>query len=273
VLCEPNRARTTRELLGGARQLTNNVLALTFDETGLVEEDVADATAPIAATAAIVLAPSTAWGREVASRLAAKLDAGLVGDAVDLEIADDRLVAWKPAFGGQLVAAITCTSPVQIATVRPGVLPASVEPGIEKEVTLQRRNRIKVLARTRDDDLDVLADARVVIGVGQGVQPDEYDALAPLRHALGAELGATRKVTDQGWLPRSRQVGITGRAIAPRLFISVGASGKFNHAIGVRGAGTVLAINADANAPIFTHADVGIVGDWREVVPRLVANL
>jgi electron transfer flavoprotein alpha subunit len=273
VLCEPNRTRITRELLGGARQLTSNVLPLTFDEADLVEEDVANATAPIAADAAIVLAPSTAWGREVASRLAAKLDAGLVGDAVDLEMMNDRLVAWKPAFGGQLVAAITCTSPVQIATVRPGVLPTSDAEVSEEKVTLQPRNRIKVLARTRDDDLDVLADARVVVGVGVGVPPDEYEVLEPLRHALGAEFGATRRVTDQGWLPRSRQIGITGRAIAPRLFISIGASGKFNHAIGVRAAGTVLAINSDASAPIFTHADVGIVADWREVVPRLVAAL
>jgi electron transfer flavoprotein alpha subunit len=273
VLCEPDRDRITSELLGGAQRLTSNVLAITFDATTVVEEDVANAAAPLAANAAIVLAPSTAWGREVASRLAAKLDAGLVGDAVDLEMMDDRLVAWKPAFGGQLVAAITCTSPVQIATVRPGVLPTSVEPAIEEKITLHPRNRIEVLARTRDDDVDVLADASVVIGVGMGVPPDEFDALESLRQKLHAELGATRKVTDQGWLPRSRQIGITGRAIAPRLFVSIGASGKFNHAIGVRAAGTVLAINPDANAPIFTHADVGIVGDWQEIVPRLVAAL
>ena len=133
--------------------------------------------------------------------------------------------------------------------------------------------RVRVLARTRDDDIDVLAEARAVIAVGKGVPPDEYAAIEPLRLALGAELGATRKVTDEGWLPRSRQIGITGRSIAPRLLVSIGASGKFNHTIGMRAAHTVLAINNDANAPIFEHADYGIVGDWREVVPRLVAAL
>ena len=112
-----------------------------------------------------------------------------------------------------------------------------------------------------------------MIGVGRGVSPDEYDALEPLRILLGAELGATRKVTDKGWLPRSRQVGITGRSIAPRLFVSIGASGKFNHTVGLRAAGTVLAINQDAAAPIFQAADVGIVGDWRAVLPLLVAAL
>jgi electron transfer flavoprotein alpha subunit len=299
VLCEPDRAHVTRELLGAAQQLTGNVLAVVVeppDNRALVswgadevmhligdnvEEDVANAAVTLVATDYpwAILAPSTAWGREVASRLAARLDAGLVGDAVDLEVENHRLVAWKPAFGGQLVAAITCTSALQIATVRAGVLPTLVPREIatgedgHRTMRMRGRNRVRVLARTRDDDIDVLAEARAVIAVGKGVPPDEYAALEPLRAALGAELGATRKVTDEGWLPRSRQIGITGRSIAPRLLVSVGASGKFNHTIGMRAAHTVLAINTDPNAPIFEHADYGIVGDWREVVPRLAAAL
>ena len=87
-----------------------------------------------------------------------------------------------------------------------------------------------------------------MIGVGQGVDPADYPLLDPLTAALGAELAATRKVTDQGWLPRARQIGITGRTIAPRLFVSIGASGKFNHMVGVRTAGTILAINHDPDA-------------------------
>jgi electron transfer flavoprotein alpha subunit len=300
VLCEPDRGHVTRELLGAAQQLTGNVLAVVVeppDNRTLVswgadevmhlvgenvEEDVANAAVTLVATDSpwAILAPSTAWGREVASRLAARLDAGLVGDAVDLEIENHRLVAWKPAFGGQLVAAITCTSALQIATVRGGVLPTLAAREIgnwpadgNRTMRMRGRNRVRVLARTRDDDIDVLAEARAVIAVGKGVPPDEYAALEPLRLALGAELGATRKVTDEGWLPRSRQIGITGRAISPRLLVSIGASGKFNHTIGMRAAHTVLAINNDVNAPIFEHADYGIVGDWREVIPRLVAAL
>jgi len=132
---------------------------------------------------------------------------------------------------------------------------------------------VRVLARARDDDLDALAEAEAVIGIGRGVPPDEYDALEPLRELLGAEFGATRKVTDEGWLPRARQVGITGRSIAPRLYVSIGASGKFNHTVGLRAARTVLAINNDASAPIFDAADAGIVGDWREALPLLVEEL
>jgi electron transfer flavoprotein alpha subunit len=223
-----------------------------------------------------VLAPSTVWGREVTSRAAAADGAGLTGDAIALELDGDRLLAWKPAFGGQLVAAIHADSPIQMVTVRAGML-AELRPRTHVATVTERaiapRGRVGILARTRDDDLDVLAEATVVIGLGQGIRPDEYGDLEPLRLALGAELAATRKVTDQGWLPRARQVGITGRSIAPRLFVSLGTSGKFNHMVGVRAARTVLAINRDRDALVFGAADVGIVGDWREVLPLLLAEI
>ena len=302
VIAEPDRAHMARELLGAAARLAaevaGRVVVITVEEPDArtlaswgadaivclrgdnVEEDVARAISAWAAKTApwSILAGSTAWGREVASRVAARLGAGLTGDAVELEVGEQRLVAWKPAFGGQLVAAIGATSPIQMATVRAGVMtaPKPRAAGRVPEVAsidMSGRGRVRVLARTREDDLDVLGEAAVVIGVGRGVPPNEYDALEPLRTVLGAELGATRKVTDEGWLPRSRQVGITGRSIAPRLFVSVGASGKFNHSVGLRAAGTVLAINTDANAPIFHVADVGIVADWRDALPLLVQEL
>jgi electron transfer flavoprotein alpha subunit len=245
-----------------------------------IEEDVARSVIDWAGAAVpwAIITGSTAWGREVASRVAARLGAGLTGDAVDLDVENRRLVAWKPAFGGQLVAAIGATSAVQMATVRAGMMTALAPRAVECEppvahLDLASRGRVRVLARTRDDDLDALAEAAVVLGIGMGITPDEYHALEPLRVLLGAELGATRKVTDEGWLPRARQVGITGRSLAPRLYVSIGASGKFNHTVGLRAARTVLAINNDASAPIFDSADAGIVGDWRKALPRLVAEL
>jgi electron transfer flavoprotein alpha subunit len=310
VVLEPDRPHVARELLGAAArlagELAGSVTALTLEDTPaevlgswgaddvlaitgregdqvidpvrLVEEDIAHLVADWAGDAVAwgVLVPSTAWGREVAARAAARLGAGLTGDAVDVEVADGRLVAWKPAFGGQLVAAITADSAVQMATVRAGMLTAlapRVATAAVRTVDVTPRGRVQVLARTRDDDLDALAEARAVVGIGQGVAPDEYPLLEPLLESLGAELAATRKVTDRGWLPRSRQVGITGRTIAPRLYVAIGASGKFNHMVGVRAAGTVLAVNSDPGALVFEAADVGIVGDWLEVVPRLVAEL
>ncbi len=305
VVVEPDRATLTRELLGTAAVLAADidgaVVAVAVGSAvapvdpvllgswgadavvqlrgPTVEEDIARGVARWAGSVEpwAVLVPSTAWGREVASRAAARVGAGLTGDAVGLEVADDgRLTAWKPAFGGQLVAAISATSAIQMATVRAGVLPKLVpreHVAPFTELTVTCRNRVKVLARTRDDDLDTLAEANVVVGIGTGVAPEDYDALDPLLALLGAELGATRKVTDKGWLPRARQIGITGRAVAPRLYVALGLSGKFNHSVGYRSARTVLAINSKADALVFDTADVGIVGDWRDVLPLLLAEI
>ena len=162
-----------------------------------------------------------------------------------------------------------------MATVRAGVLdPATSRPVFDEprvaHIGVAPRHRVEVLARSREDDLDLLAAARRVVGIGRGVDPSEYADLAPLTEVLDAELAATRKVTDAGWLPRARQLGITGRSIAPELHVSIGTSGRFNHAIGYARAGTVLAIDLDPAAPVFDGADIGIVGDWREVLPVLV---
>ena len=163
-----------------------------------------------------------------------------------------------------------------MATVRAGVLPRRAPRAHTPPVTvipIEAKSRVEILARTRDDDLDTLADARAVVGVGQGVDPSDYPNLDPLLNVLDAELAATRKVTDLGWLPRARQIGITGRTIAPRLYVSIGANGKFNHMVGVRTAGMILAINSDPDALVFDAADIGIVGDYREVVPALTAAI
>ncbi|WP_283134302.1 FAD-binding protein [Rhizohabitans arisaemae] len=292
ILAEPGRGGLTRELLGGAARLGGRVVALTAGERAdgadeVVELDPAPTAEDFAAGvtdwakeagAWAVLAPSTSWGREVAGRLAVRLDAGLAGDVIDLQVRDGRLVCWKPAFGGHLVAEITMRSAVQIATVRPGVLTPSAHSAREgsaptRVLRLRPRRRVEVTESVSDDDPSGLAQARAVIGVGQGVDPARYAELGPLVSALGAELAATRKVTDRGWLPRSRQLGITGRVISPELYVVLGSSGKFNHMVGVRGAGFVIAVNSDPSAPVFDAADVGIVGDWRAVVPVLAREL
>ena len=296
VVVERGRPEVARELLGAAarlgREIGAAVHALCPDDTEIdllagcgadlvvvltgsrVAEDVADAVVAHLREAApwAVLAPSTAFGREVAGRAAAATGSGLVGDAVALSVRDGVLVAAKPAFAGALVADITCRSTPQMVTVRPGVLPAPA-PRRQDAPTMDQpvgtRGRVRVLGERRDDDVETLARAEVVIGVGAGVSPEEYAQLSPLAALLGAELAATRKVTDRGWAPRARQVGLTGRSIAPRLYVALGLSGKFNHMVGVRSAGTVLAVNTDSDAPVFTQCDLGIVGDWHEVVPLL----
>jgi electron transfer flavoprotein alpha subunit len=224
-----------------------------------------------------VLAPSTTWGREVAARLAARSESGLTGDAVDLGVTNGRLVAWKPAFGGAITAAITATSATQMATVRPGVLPLLPErhapSSAVRRVEGDRTSRVRLVRTTRDDDVADLGAANAVVGVGGGVDPGEYGQLTGLLAVLGAETAASRQVTDKQWMPRARQVGITGRSISPAVYVAIGISGKFNHMVGVRSAGLVLAINSDPDAPVFDLADFGIVGDWHQVVPRLAVEI
>lgn len=303
VVVEADRERLTRELLGAAARLAAGLPgrvaaigaggalppatelgawgaeAVVAVDGALAEEDVAAGVARWATAARpwAILAPGTPWGREVAARVAASLGAGLTGDAVAVTIEDGRLEALKPAFGGSLAAVVTADSPVQMATIRSGMLPlpAPRPPVVvaEERVAVEPRGRVVVERRTRDDDTDLMANADVVVGVGRGVDPARYDELRPLLELLGAELGATRKVTDEGWLPRARQIGITGHSISPRLYLGLGLGGKFNHTVGVRASGTIVAVNPDRDAPIFEWADVGVVARWEDVVPELIARL
>ena len=295
VLVEPDRERVSAELLAVAAGLGSRVTAIGIGATGELSKRGADRVLGVDGTpheddlAALLadhlavdppwalLAPGTAWGRHVTSRLAARLGAGLIGDAVGIERRDDRLVALKPAFGGRLVAEVTCSSPVQMATVRPGVLPLP-EPRGPRRIEVEHlrgdvRGRVRVLERWRDDDADLLANADVVVGVGVGVDPEDLPLVRQCAEDLGAELCATRKVTDAGWMPRARQVGITGHSIAPRLYVAIGISGRFNHTIGVRQAGTIVGVNTDPDCELWEGCDIGLVADWREALPALVERL
>jgi len=300
VIAEPDHRALAQELCGAAARLAESLsgstVLLASDDLSpatagswgadrlvhirgaAVEEDIAGAVIRWARSEQpwAILAGSTASGREIAARVAAAIGAGLTGDAVDLEVADARLVAWKAAFGGQLVAAITATSPVQMTTVRAGVLPRPqprVRAAEVASLSAFRHDRVSIRSRRQDDSLERLGEAGAVIGVGTGVTPEELARLETLRELLGAEFGCTRKVTDRGWMPHASQIGITGRSIAPRLYVAIGTSGKFNHMVGVRAAGTVLAINQDPTAPVWDYADVGIVADWRECIDMLDAEV
>ena len=298
VLAESGQGRVTRELLGEASRHATDVggEVVVFStapgdpaelwecgadrvvtvEGAAVEEDFAAAVADWceAVRPWAVLAPGTLWGREVAGRVAARLGAGLTGDAIELEVRDGRLVCWKPAFGGRLVAAILATSDIQLATVRPGVLPLRPPRAGSRSarcavLRASARHRVSVLSEDREDHVGDLLAAKHVVAVGAGITSDEYIQLAPLLQALGGELAATRKVTDRGWLPRARQVGLTGHSLTPDLYLAVGVAGKFNHMVGARGAKTIVAINTDPAAAVFDWADAGLVADWHEVVPLL----
>ncbi len=232
----------------------------------------------------VVLFGSTAIGRDLAPRVAARLELGLTGDCIDLEVdLGGRLVQYKPAFGGNVVAPVFSRTTPVMATVRPGMLTATA-PAPGRQARIERldtdnlpASRVRVVARSASEAASAVAldNAEVVIGVGKGIGgPENFDPIAELAEVLGgAALATTRPVADLGWLPRQHQVGLTGRAIAPELYFAVALRGALEHTVGIRNAGFVVAINNRQRSPIFKQADAGIVGDWSEVVPRLTAAL
>src|SRR6185295_8339053 len=212
-----------------------------------------------------VLFGSTSNGRDLAPRIAARLSLGLTADCIDLDI-DERgeLIQYKPAFGGNIVALIYSKTLPQIATVKPGMLRASPADELRNaevirlEIPPVQDRRARLIDIRREVSLEVaeLDEAQRVICVGTGIGGPE-------------NIGATRRVVDQGWLPRHQQIGLTGKVISPALYVGIGVRGALNHTIGIQQAGTIVAINNDPNAEIFHTSDFGIVGDWAEVVPPL----
>ncbi|MSQ07302.1 MAG: electron transfer flavoprotein alpha/ beta subunit [Dehalococcoidia bacterium] len=230
-----------------------------------------------------VLFAATPDGRDLASRISARLGLGLTGDAIDLEINDQgQLVQLKPALGGNVVAPILSKTLPNMVTLRPGLLtPADSERGAKAAVeTIPalpfRGADVRMLEEHHQEDLGAiaLAQAQVVLGVGKGIGgPENLPQVQALAQSLGATLCATRDVVHLGWLPHQVQVGISGRSIAPRVYLAVGIRGAFNHTVGVQKAGVIIAINTNARHPIFKTADYGIVGDWQKYLPPLVAAL
>ncbi|MEA2626152.1 MAG: hypothetical protein QOD06_2197, partial [Candidatus Binatota bacterium] len=232
-----------------------------------------------------LIAPSTYFGRDLLPRVAARLGLGLTGDCIDLNLdGEGRLVQWKPAFGGSVVAPILSRTRPQMATVRPGMLTpfapdpqrsAIVEPLPIGELPPARSRVLSRRSTAATDSARALDDAAVAIGVGRGIGGPEalqgIEALAALFG--GAAIAATRDVADAGWLPRQHQVGLTGRAISPRLYVAIGIRGAFEHLVGVRRAGTIVAINRDAKAPMLRHADLAVIADWNELLVPLSNEL
>lgn len=225
-----------------------------------------------------VLFPSTANGRDLAPRVAARLNIGLTGDVLDLNLdMHGRLVQLKPAFGGNIVAPILTKTLPAMATVRPGMLECvRADPSREANVIDLRVSDVASplqwvgSERTTDEGVH-LDDAKIIIGVGMGIGgPENLPLVEEFCRALDAHIGATRKVVDQGWLPRQLQIGLTGRSVSPPLYIALGIRGGFNHVVGIQRAGTILAINADPNADIFKLCDYGIIGDWQNVVQEMI---
>ena len=258
---------------------------LTLDTGGLgpvcgrgVADSLSDAIA--AAPPYAVLFAATADGRDLAARIAARLRLGLTGDAIDLEINDaGQLVQLKPALGGNVVAPILSKTLPNLVTLRPGVLtPAAPESGA-KDVRMDSippatpaGADVTLVSEHFSEEHGALelTSAEVVVGVGMGVTEEGVPTAQQLASSIGAFICTTRNVVHSGWLPHHIQVGISGRTIAPQVYLAVGIRGAFNHTVGIQKAGVILAINRNHRAAIFRAADYGIVGDWNEYLPAVV---
>jgi electron transfer flavoprotein alpha subunit len=229
----------------------------------------------------IVLYGATSQGRDLASRVAARLNAGLTADCTGLDIdPEDRLLRQtRPAFGGNIMATILCRhARPQMATVRPKVM-RKAEPRvgataevIEVPVNLDERVVLtKIVEVIREAKQTVnLAEAEIIVSGGRGLKKAENFALIEdLADALGGAVGASRATVDAGWIPAYHQVGQTGTTVQPKLYVACGISGAIQHLAGMQSSDTIVAINIDPHAPIFKVATYGIVGDLFEVVPAL----
>jgi electron transfer flavoprotein alpha subunit len=226
-----------------------------------------------------ILLPADATGRNLAPRLAVRERLGIVTEVTGFAHDDGRLMARRPVYGGKAVAVLE-VPPRAVVTIRArAFLPTPlrsagrVEP-IAVDCPPEAR-AVEVVERVREDRGGVdLEEARVVVAGGRGIGGREgFEVLNELARLLGGAVGGSRAATDAGWIPQSRQIGLTGRSIAPELYVAVGISGSSQHLAGVTGAQTIVAINIDPAAPIFKAAHLGVVGDWRPIVTGFIAAL
>jgi electron transfer flavoprotein alpha subunit len=229
----------------------------------------------------ILLLPATAYGRELAARLSAPLGLGIVTDCSDFEPDNGEVIRLlRPSFHGDL-AAVTCAARPILATMTPGAQPRS-SPLVSRRASIERlswrgdflprRRTLAVEAST--PEAIALESAEIVFGAGMGIgSPEGVAHVQALASRLGAGVAASRRVVDAGWLPRQLQVGLTGRIIAPRLYLAIGVNGNSYHAAGVQRAGWIAAINTDPSPGLFSMADDVLQGDWQIVLAPLVELL
>ena len=230
----------------------------------------------------VVVMPHSYQVRDYASRLATRLGRALLADATGFRVEDGAAVFQRQLFQGKLTGDFVFETPgpnfvsVQAGSFRApeaGAAAAAVETRTPELDAARIRQTPEAPFREADRAVDLTAAERIV-AVGRGIREEGNLALAQeLAEALGAELGASRPICDNGWLPMERQVGSSGQTVAPKLYVAVGISGAIQHLVGMKGSGCIVAINKDADAPIFEAADYGIAGDLFDVVPALTEAL
>jgi electron transfer flavoprotein alpha subunit len=225
---------------------------------------------------AIVLFGASVQGKDLSARVAAKLATGLATDCTDVKIDGGKLVAIRPMYAGKCFGEVVFNSTPAIASLRPNVFPAAENAkagAVTKVDVAVEAQKSKVLEVQKDTSGKVdLTEANVIVSGGRGMKgPDEFKILEELADVLKGTVGASRAAVDAGWRPQKDQVGQTGKVVSPNLYIACGISGAIQHLAGMSSSKCIVAINKDAEAPIFTKADYGVVDDLFKVIPEFTA--
>jgi electron transfer flavoprotein alpha subunit len=224
-----------------------------------------------------VLFGNSVLAADVAAGLAARLDAGLNWDLVDVELRDGELVGKRPALQDSVYVEVGWSGTPRLALFRAGSFDATPGGGGEPEIAevspsyADHSTAVRLVGHDAEESSGPsIEDADVIVAGGRGLgSPDNFTLAEELAKALGGAVGATRAVVDAGWYPYSAQIGQTGKTVSPKLYVALGISGAIQHKVGMQSSGTIVAINKDANAPIFEFSDLGVVGDVHEIVPKL----
>ena len=224
-----------------------------------------------------VLFANSVLAADVAAGLAARLDAGLNWDLADIELQGGELIGKRPALQDSVYVDVGWTSTPRLALFRAGSFDANETGGGEPEVVdvspsyAAYSTAVKLVGQDSAESGGVnIEDADVIVAGGRGLgAPESFTLAEELAQALGGAVGATRAVVDAGWYPYSAQIGQTGKTVSPKLYVALGISGAIQHKVGMQSSGTIVAINKDANAPIFDFSDLGVVGDVHQIVPKL----
>lgn len=226
----------------------------------------------------ILLFGNTALGKDLAPKVAVKLDAGIAMDAVAFNVSENNILATRPIYAGKALIDVSIKSDNKVFTIRPNVFNAGESSGNEAEVDEKNIDSVDLSykvteVKKAEGKIDV-AEASIIVSGGRGLkEPDNFKLVEELAGVLGAAVGASRAVVDAGWRPHAEQVGQTGKTVSPNLYIALGISGAIQHLAGMRSSKYIVAINKDPDAPIFQVADYGITGDVFDVVPALIEEL
>jgi electron transfer flavoprotein alpha subunit len=227
-----------------------------------------------------VFAAQTAMVRDFLPRAAARCDAPVISDVMSFVVDGDKLGPVRPMYSGKCFGQYEIKSSIAFITVRPNVFTAgpvdeSFSPEVESLDIKPENIRAKVTETHKSEGTKIeLSEASIVVAGGRGIKgPENWGMLEDLCDVLGAALGASRAVVDAGWIDHQHQVGQTGKVVSPQLYIACGISGAIQHLAGMSSSKVIVAINKDAEAPIFKHATYGVVGDIFEIIPKLTAEV